>query len=213
MAQAVTYKPSKTMAAIQSRIRRLPKLVNNAMDAQTKKDAKNVIKEYQNGIRRNNFGLEKLSGATINRKNDQGLTKPETPLYGEGDGQGNSIINAIAIRKIKNGWRIYRRRAKHHGANLPLNVLLSILENGALIQVTERMRAFLHYIGIHLSQNTAVIRIPPRPVVDKAISRMLKKKKAGEPAASVRKAINELLRTGKENELKKLAGKGVADET
>ena len=199
-----SFEYSKNMKAIKSRIRRLPKLVNNAMDAQTKKDVKNVIIEFQNGIRRNDFGLKQLSGVTIQNKADAGMTKPNTPLYGEGDSQRNSLINALSFRKIKNGYRLYRRRAKHHKADLPLNVLLAIHENGAIIKVTERMRAFLHYIGIHLRRETLVVRIPPRPVVDKAIIRMLQKKKTKDPDKMIQEAINQLIRTGKESMFNKL---------
>lgn len=204
MAEMVTLKLSKSFDAIRSRIRRLPKLVDGAMDAQTKKDVIRVIDEYQKGIKRNNFGLTPLSPATIKLKREKGLPKPTTTLYGEGDGEKNSLINALSFRKIKNGYRLVRRTAKHHESDLPLNVLLAIHEHGAIIRVTPRMRAFLHYIGIHLSKNTAYIRIPPRPVVDKAIVRALQKKKKEDPAREVRAAINELIRTGQENMFKKL---------
>lgn len=205
---AVRFKLSKDVEAIRSRMRRLPKLVHDAMDSQVKKDAVNVIKEYQHGIRNNSFGLARLSGATVQQKKSEGMSKPSTPLYGEGDARPNSLINALSIRKIKNGYRLFRRKAKHHASELPLNVLLSIHENGAIIKVTPRMRSFLHYIGIHLKQDTKLIRIPPRPVVDKAIARVLRKKKRGEPAASVRKAINELIKTGRDSMFRKLTQEG-----
>jgi len=188
MAQPVTFKFSLNHKAILSRIRRLPKLVNDAMDGQTKKDVINVIDEFKNGIKRNNFGLEALSELTIKSKELKGMEKPNAPLYGLGDSKKNSLINALAFRKIKNGYRLYRRRAKHHTANLPLNILLAIHEQGALIKT-----------------KNALIRIPPRPVVDKAITRALKKKKKNEPSRSVKKAINKLLKTGNENMFKKLS--------
>jgi hypothetical protein len=192
MKDMVTFKYSKTLGAIQSRLRRLPKLTEEALSGQTKKDVLNVIKEFQNGIRANNFRLTPTQSGN-------------KPLYGAGDSKQNSLINALSYRKLKNGWKLVRRRAKHHDSDLPLNVLLAIHEHGAIIEVTDKMRAFLHYIDIHLKKSTDVVRIPPRPVVDKAIKRMLRKKKRNEPAASVRKAIDTLIRTGNENELKKLA--------
>jgi len=204
MAEIVKLKLSKSFEAIRSRIRRLPNLVNEAMDAQTKKDVIRVIEEYQKGIRRNNFGLKPLSPATVDLKQKNGLPKPHTPLYGEGDVEKNSLINALSFRKIKKGYRLVRRTAKHYESDIPLNVLLSIHEYGAIIRVTDRMRAFLHYIGIHLSENTAYVRIPPRPVVDKAIIRALQKKKKEDPSREVRAAINELIRTGQETMFKKL---------
>lgn len=188
MSQIVKFKFSKNFEAMRSRIRRLPKLVRDAMDAQVKKDVINTIKEFQHGIRRNNFDLEQLKPGTIEAKRRENLPKPTTPLYGEGDGEKNSLINTLSFRKIKNGYRLYRRKAKHYKADLPLDILLTIHEYGAIIKLSP----------------THFIRIPPRPVVDKAIVRMLKKKKKGEPTRKVNKAINQLILQGKDNEFKKL---------
>jgi len=204
MAQMFKMKYSKNFKAIQSRLRRLPKLVNSAFETQIKKDAVAVIEEYKKGMRKNNFGLEKLSPVTIEQKENQGLPRPRAPLYGKGDLEKNSLINALSLRRIKNGWKIMRRRAKHYKADLPLNVLLAIHEHGAIIQVTDKMRAYLHWIGIHLKKDTTAIRLPPRPVYDKAVIRALKKKRAGEPARSVKNAINQLIQTGKDSEFRKL---------
>lgn len=204
MAQPVRFKPSKNFEAIRSRMRRLPKLINGAMDASAKKDIISVIEEYQKGIYRNNFGLQGLNDQTIRIKSEEGLSKPKTPFYGKGYSEKNSLINALFYRKIKNGYRLYRRRAKHHKADLPLNVLLSIHEHGAVIKVTKKMRNFLHYLGIHLKKETNVIRIPPRLIVNKAINRALRKKKKGEPSISIRAAINELIKKGNDSIFKKL---------
>ena len=75
------------------------------------------------------------------------------------------------------------------------------------------MRSFLHYIGLHLKADTKVIRIPPRPVVDKAIKRMLKKKKKREPVKEIKKAMNKLIKTGDESEFRKLSKYEVKNET
>jgi len=190
MAQPARFVYSKNLKAIESRIRRLPKLVEGVFDSSTKKDVIAVINEYKKGIKRNNFGLTPLSPNTVKKKQAEGKPKPRTPLYGEGESQKNSLINALAFRKIKNGYRLYRRRARHHESDLPLNVLLSIHEQGALIK---------DGFGKGI-----LIRIPPRPVVDKAIVRALSKKKKNEPSASVKKAINRLINTGKDDIFKKL---------
>lgn len=184
------FKFSSHFKAVQSRLRRLPKLVNDAMDSSIQRDVKNVIEEFQKGIRRNNFNLEALSPRTVRKKKSQGMPKPTTPLYGMGDSKKNSLINALAFRKIKNGYRLYRRRAKHWKADLPLNVLLAIHENGAIIE-----NGFGRGI---------LIRIPPRPVVDLAIKRMLGKKKKGEPSREIRKAINQLINKGDMNIFNKI---------
>jgi len=62
----------------------------------------------------------------------------------------------------------------------------------------------LHYIGIHLSPNTKIVRIPPRPVVDKAIIKALKKKRRNENVKKVKQAINKLIKTGDDSLFKKI---------
>lgn len=204
MSDAVKVKYSTNFEAVRSRLRRMPKLTQDAAEASIKRDLQNVIKEYQKGLEANNFRLTPLSSFTVQRKRDQGMQKPKAPLYGSGASDKNSLYNALAIRKIKGGWRLYRRKAKHHESGLPLNILLSIHENGAIIKVTAKMRAFLHYIGLHLKKQTTMIRIPPRPIVDKAIQRMLRKKKKHEVAKNIKKAMVKMIKTGNENELRKL---------
>lgn len=205
MAQAVKAKFSKNYEAVKKRIQRLPKIIGNVAEGRIKKDLNNVIEEYRLGLKRNNFGLQQLNDFTVGKKSEAGYTKPRSPLYGAGESQRNSLYNALAIRKIKKGWRLYKRRAKHHSADLPLNVLLSIHENGAIIQVTEKMRKFLHWYGLHLRNDTLYIRIPPRPIVDKAIQRMLRKKMRKEQVGKVKKAMIQLIKTGHQSELNKMA--------
>lgn len=204
MAKYAGVKFSSHFEAVRSRIRRLPNLIISAGQSILKKDVVGIIEEYKNGIRRNNFKLERLSSFTVMRKKELGMPKPTTPLYGLGDSNKNSLINALMYKKIKNGWKIVRRKAKHYKAKLTLDKLLAIHENGALIKVTPRMRAYLHSIGMHLSKNTQIIRIPPRPVLDKAIQRHLRKKERKENVARVRGAIRNLIKTGSQSEFDKI---------
>lgn len=51
---------------------------------------------------------------------------------------------------------------KHPHSDLTMAHLGAIHEFGATIQVTEKMRAYLHYIGIHLKPETTTITIPAR---------------------------------------------------
>ena len=50
----------------------------------------------------------------------------------------------------------------HPKAKITNAQLGAIHEFGADINVTEKMRAFLHYIGVHLKKSTTVISIPAR---------------------------------------------------
>ena len=51
---------------------------------------------------------------------------------------------------------------KHEGTNLTYADLGAVHEFGATIPVTDKMRAFLNYNGIHLRKNTTSIIIPTR---------------------------------------------------
>ena len=51
---------------------------------------------------------------------------------------------------------------KHPHSDLTMAHLGAIHEFGATIQVTEKMRAYLHYLGVHLKPETTTITIPAR---------------------------------------------------
>lgn len=174
-------KYSENYRAIKSRIRRLPKLVENMLISQTKKDAEGVRADFQEGIRKNNFRLEKLKPETIKRKRSQGMGKPATPLFGLGDGSDRSLINALDLKKGKKGWILKASKRLHHSRKIKLDYLLAIHEGGA---------TFVH-------PNGALIRIPPRPVLMKAYQRYLRRKKKGEPAKEVKKAMLDYIRKGR----------------
>jgi hypothetical protein len=188
---------SEKIKAIQARIKKLPVLLNGKLSAKQKRNAELFIKLFTSGIRENEFGLKKLHPVTIARKQDAGYSRPTTPLYGAGDSEANSLLNVFAIKKLRNGWQVYPRWAKHHDSDLQLRHLLSIHENGALISVTDRMRKFLHYIGIHLRKDTTIIRIPPRPAQRKAYEKLLKQISSDEPEKDVKRIIKKLIDTGK----------------
>jgi hypothetical protein len=154
------------------------------------------VGEYKEGLKNDNFGLRRLNKISQEQKMLSGYSQPSTPLYGAGLNEKNSYINALRIKKIKSGYRVYISNAKHHEADLPLKVLFTIHEEGCLIKVTERMRAFLHYIGIHLKPTTEIIRIPPRPTRVKAFKRHLAKRLSGEDVKMARRTIADFIRTG-----------------
>ncbi len=200
---SIKVKFSTHFKAVQSRLRRLPKIVEETLDTFAKRDCARVIKEYQKGIKQDLFPTERLHEKTIEIKAGKGYQQPDTPLYGKGEDEKNSLYNALAIRKIKNGYRLYVRWAKHHESDLTLRDLLNIHQRGALIQVTDKMRAFLHWLGIHLRKDTAIIRIPPRPVKDMAVLKVLEKRRREEPAQKIRQAMAEYIKTGRDNLFRK----------
>lgn len=186
----IKAKFSDTYNAKLKRIRRLPTLVNQVADSATKRDANGIVKDFQNGVRKNNFSLENLKPETIKRKQAQGYTKPRTPLYGEGDSDPNSYINMFLVKKLKNGYRIFPRWAKHHDSDVSLRVLFYVHENGAII-----------------NNGKTLIRIPPRPAFRKAFQRYLRRRAKQETSKDVREAINETIKTGKTTKFRRATKK------
>lgn len=194
----MSVKLSDKIKNIKRRVAKLPKVLEMKMDAMRKRDAYGFVRIFQEGIRDDSFGLNPLSEPTIQQKADKGYERPSTPLYGAGDSEANSLINVFQVRKIKNGWRVSPRKAKHHESDLPLDALLSIHENGCIILVTDKMRAFLHYIGIHLRADTYAIRIPPRPAKRMAYERLLQEIAKRDPVKEIKRAVRDLINEGRE---------------
>lgn len=65
----------------------------------------------------------------------------------------------VSIRVGIIGTQAYE---KHPHSDLTMAHLGAIHEFGATIQVTEKMRAYLHYLGVHLKPETTTITIPAR---------------------------------------------------
>lgn len=186
----VGFRFSDNYEAVKSRIRRLPKLIEDSADTFTKKDAVGVIEAFQDGIREDGLNLEQLQPQTVIAKQREGFTQPETPLYGEGDANRNSYINMFGIRKIKKGYRVYARWARHR-SGLPLRDLFLIHERGALIG----------------GPGGAVIRIPPRPAFNRAFARYLEKRLEAENVEAVQEAIRQYLETGVDAQFREIIAK------
>lgn len=186
----IKAKFSDTYTAKLKRIRGLPQLVKESADASTQRDVKGIIKDFQDGIRKDSFDLTDLKYSTIKSKKSQGYSKPGTPLYGLGDNGGNTYINMFIIKKLKNGYRITARWANHHKAGIPLRTLFFIHENGAIINTGK-----------------GLIRIPPRPAFRKAFRRYLRRRLKGETSKDVRSAMRETIKTGKTTKFRRIKNK------
>lgn len=171
---------SNSFHAKRARITRLPQIFNRLVEAKLKRDAAGIIEMFQEGIRDNSFRLERLKPATIARKAAQGYRKPRAPLYGKGDDHRDSLINMWYFVKIKNGWRVRPRNAQHHSRRIKLKDLWIVHEEGRTIQTAR-----------------GVINIPARPAWERAQQRYLKARLREENAEEVRKAIREVMRTGR----------------
>ena len=144
----------KTNTSFNDKLARLKKstlYMRQSTEAMSKQEAVFFIKIFQDGIKNKQFGLQKLSQVTIDSKREKGLQYPDTPLYGEGlDIDKRTYINALRIKQLKKGYKVYVSNAIHHSANMALSKLFDIHELGRTI----------------LRGKTAIV-IPPRPAFKK----------------------------------------------
>lgn len=94
-----------------------------------KLSAQELVQMYAQGITNNTLDLKPLTDRTIKRKKNKGLSKPETPLYGVGDGSQRSLKNALVVTKTKKGYKVAPSTVKHHSGKLTLDYLFNIHEN------------------------------------------------------------------------------------
>jgi len=206
----MAMKFSNKYEAKKKRIANLPKIQGEICMALLKKDADGLVKEFHNGIKNNTLDLEPLAPATIQYKTDNNLPRPEAPLYAHGDDEKDrSYVNMLQVKKLKNCYKVVPSKKKHHTSDLPLDVLLQIHEYGAIIKVTEKMRGYLHSIGIHLSPTKTTITIPPRPAFLNAYNRVVEKrmKDSRETSAEVQKAMAKLINDANDSYVRKLIKK------
>jgi len=185
---------SSRLRTVESRIGELKKMAEPLMMSSAKKHAVGVVREFRNGIENNDFGFEPLHPGTVRHKESKGYANPEAPLHGAGKSQDpKSYSRMLRIRKLKAGWKVYPSWAKHHESDLQLRHLLMIQEYGVTIDVTPRMRNFLHSIGIHLKTSTTSIRIPPRPAFFYAYRRYMQKAAVKSDSSEMAKAVAEYI--------------------
>ena len=186
----VKAKFSNEFHAKLDRIKRLPILVGDTMMGSMKSSAVTLIQEFQSGIRMNDMGLKPLQPGTVASKQRKGYDKPENPLYGVGDRSDKSYINLLRIRQLKNGYKVYPSKGRHHSSSLPLNVLFEIHEKGITI----------------VTRNGVVIRIPPRPAFFKAYERTMNKMKKDkrETSRNVKKAMTQYVNNAREDLLREI---------
>ena len=203
----VRVKFSNEFKAKQRRIKLIPKLTEKMLYGIYKRDSAGIIKEYQDGIRSDSLGLERLKPDTIKWKEKKGLSKPSTPLYAWGDDQKMSLINCLRIRKLKNGWKIVPSKGMHHkkagGKPIALDFLHKIHEYGALIPGKKKQTSALkRALGIKFEP----IRILPRPALNRAYRVHLKKLKDRwqETSRNVKKAIADFIETANRAEIDNL---------
>ncbi len=85
----------------------------------------------------------------------------DKPLINHGD-----LINSITHKLLEDeGFFAGVLKGKKSPDGKDLVNIGWIMEHGVTIKVTDRMRAYLHSIGLHLSGSTTAITIPARPFI------------------------------------------------
>lgn len=80
----------------------------------------------------------------------------------------NRLTRELNDFVIQAGWFENSR----YDDGTPVAKIAAVQNYGAQINVSEKMRAFLHYMGLHLKKTTGEIVIPPRPFMDNAKKRI-----------------------------------------
>ena len=194
-------------AAIKSRIQRLPRLIGLAAESYAKRNAKQLVREFHDGIKERKFGLVKLRPATITAKERMALERPSSPLYGVGDyDEKHSYANMMKIKREKYKYTVYPSGEYEHkkrgrgkgGPRIRLRDLLAVHEYG---------RTIPNAFGKSIS-----VRLPPRPALRYAYTRLMKDIKKRDPSAKVRLAVVKYLRTADELALKATINRAVGVE-
>ncbi len=182
----MAVKANKAHAAMMRQIKKLPQYSLEVIKTATKKAAVAVVKEWQDGLKKNALRLDKLQPETIKRKRSLGLPFPSYPLYGAGDTKENSLYNALRITdKNKKGViQVVGRKAKHWKAKkLTLAHLLAIHEFGVTI--------------IPKGENPVPIILPPRPALKNSWEKVLRRISKETDIKQVKKAITDMIKTGR----------------
>jgi hypothetical protein len=208
----MTVKYGKRYTDFRKRLTYVQSHIKDFLEAHAMNYAVRFIKIFQDGIRRNDFGLFPLKAGTIAAKRnmtfkkgrgkgrskiDVPYKKPETPLYGAGlDIDEKTYINMLRIFKKKDHFLVAPSRAKHHKSDLKLKDLFDVHEKGRTI----------------IMPNGTAIVIPPRPALLRAYIRFLNEKKQSKPAEKFKRELTKYIYTGESSWFKTLIDKKAEGE-
>lgn len=169
---------------LRDRARRAIGMFQQVMLLKLERDALKFVDIFQDGIRKNKFGLQPLNDAYVAYKRSLGLPKPAYPLYGVGDGSKRSYIKLFQVRRDGNaGFEATPRNVKHHEADLTLKQMFKVHEHGAVIGKG---------------------RIPARPAGKKAYRLARNTEKSINDSRDIRAGIERFVTTGDEGKIQKV---------
>ena len=181
---------SQSYEAVRSRIRRLPELYQESLEALQKRDADRLVELFRDGILQGQLRLTPLSPVTVTEKTRKGYSYPTRPLVGKGASDLNSYANMMVVTEERRGrgkrWIVTPKDEDHHEADLSLEALFRIHEFGATIH----------------SASGPPIRIPPRPAFRYAFRRLMRERARRDDSQAVQEAIARYVRRGDRRALK-----------
>lgn len=183
---------SNSYWAKRKRIQRLPKMGTNALYGLTKRDIVEINIIFHDGIKDNKLSLDKLADITLRSKVRKGYEKPDSPLYGAGDSEGDrSYSNMMIIKKVSNGWKLEPSNKLHHSRKIKLKDLFTIHEHGAIVKMKTK-------------DGEKLIRIPPRPALLMSYQKWLleRSKRETRRGKEVKKAIAGFVNEGDDKKFK-----------
>jgi len=191
---------SVSQTAIYKRLQRLPKLVEDAIEASARRDAEGVIERFHDGIKEDKLGLVPLKEPTISRKEALDLEKPESPLYALGDEfvQGTFANMLECVRDGQARRYAVRPRDEYH-----YTVKVSPGGERTIVRTKLKLKDLfeIHEYGCTLHSGA---RLPPRPALRYAYEKYLRERAKLDPAKKVRDAIRKFVKDGDEKALVKI---------
>lgn len=142
-------------------------------------EAYELVSEYKFGLRDGSLRLRRLAARTIMAKRRMGFTQPDSPLYGKGLEGNRTLAKAFKVYKTGNSFTVKPSKQKHHSADLTLEQLHEIHENGCTIK-----NGFGRGI---------MIRIPARPAFKNARMNVTRRKTSERRQEGFEKAFLEYL--------------------
>lgn len=172
--------------AMKRRMRAIPKMAEDLVRAQRKRDAHKLIEIWRDGLLRNTFRLAPLKQQTRNRKKKLNYRRPASPLYGLGLEGAYTYIKGMRLFKTAKGYIVKMTKSKHHDSNLTNYDLFIVHEYGAKIK----------------TKSGHIINIPARPAFNKSYEKLLRLMKGNEKEFN--KAINQYILNNKQDLMQKI---------
>ncbi len=189
---AVLVTFSAHFEAVRSRIRRLPRLGIELMEAGARGACLAVRDRFQEGLERDDLRLRRLKPRTVASKEARGLDRPEHPLYALGLDEPDSYANSQEVAKVgEHRWVLRTRDVWHHGKRRPGDREQRRIRLSDLFDV--------HEYGVTITNGFGrgvLIRIPARPARRYAYRRVARGLQKRETAYAARRAMARYVRQG-----------------